>query len=296
MIEEPKKPAAEKPAENLAQTLERILPGPVAIDLPQTPESVGYVGMPPGWRLEKVDDEQMLLAPRRTKALATLNDAPSFIDFVKRYAEPGTTVWCDFNPQTFALSFNAVIDEHSAGTPAWRSHSAIFVPDMSAEWKVWKAKNAQNFDQVSFAEFLEANEADIASQPGFPSSGDMMRMATDFQAKADFRVKSKVTLQSGGQALEYVNEADGETVERMALFNKFQIGIPIFWRAPAAPGAAVPAFLIPARLRFRLGAGKVTFYYELVRPDLAHQLAAGELIAEIREGIQDVPLVMGHST
>lgn len=286
---------ANQPAqENLAQTLERTVPAPVAIALSSTPELVGRIGVPPGWKIEVVDDEKQLDRPRRTKALATLNDAQSFIDFVLRYEKPGTTVWCSFNPQTFALAFNAVIDEHEATEPAWRSHTGIYVPDMSAEWKVWTRSNRTPMEQVLFAEFLEANEPDIAGVEGLPTSLELMKMATEFQSVGEVRIKSKVMLQSGGVALEYVNAENPDVVEKMRFYEKFAIGIPVFWRAPT-PGEAIPAYRITTRLKYDRGP-KPIFRYELVRPDLVHQRAAGELIAEIRAGIGEVPLVMGSST
>lgn len=286
--------------ENLAQTLKRELPVPTTIA--SSHDDAGgalvteRVAVPPGWTLQSIDHEFMLAHPIRTKALATLNDAPSFIAFVNRYAIEGTTVYCSFNPQTFALAFSAVIDEHEKGAPGWRKHQGAYVPDFSAEWKVWKGCNTTVMEQALFAEFIEANELDFAALPGMPSSSDMTKMALDFKAKADLRISSRINLQGGGQALEFVDETDGETMERMKLFEKFVIGIPIFWRAPASPEDKVAAFPITARLRFRIAKPKVVFWYELVRPDLAHQRAAGELIADIKAGIGAVPLVMGSST
>lgn len=288
--------------ENIAATLARVLPEPMCLtnlhgsDPTATDHTVQIIALPPGWMHQELDDEKLLDGPRKAKSVATLNDAESFINFVLAYQREQTRVWCSFNPQTFNLSFQAVIDDHSATDPGWRGHVGTYTPEMSAEWKVWTAANKKAMDQVAFAEFLESYEADIANLPGMPTHGDMMKMALDFQAKADFTIKSKVALQSGGQALDFVSGPDGETTERMKLFDKFGIGIPVFWQQPAEPGETVPAFPLTARLRFRLAAGKVSFWYELVRSDLAHQRAAIELIAEIRTAIGDVPMLMGSST
>jgi hypothetical protein len=71
----------------------------------------------------------------------------------------------------------------------------------------------------------------------------------------------------------------------MQMFERFAIGIPVFHGGSA--------WSITARLKYRMAAGKVSFFYELVRPDRVHQGAALELIAQIRDSIGDVPLLMG---
>jgi len=282
--------------ENLAQTLARELPTPV--DFVVDPGGVTHVGLPPGWSVSAIDDEKILNSPRRAKGSAVLDDAVSFVDFVGRYARPGTTVWCQFDPSKLALSFRCVINEHdSGGLPGWRDHLGVFTPRVSEEWKVWTYNNGsgQPKRQADFAQFIEDHEPDLASVDGMPTSSDMMRMALDFEAKAELKIKSRISLQTGGTALEFINEADGATTEKMRLFERFSIGIPVFWRAPKDASEKVAAYLLTARLRFRLSNPPI-FWYELVRPDLVHQRAALELIAEIRAGIGQVPLVMGNAT
>lgn len=162
---------------------------------------------------------------------------------------------------------------------------------MSAEWNAWTAKNVKQMDQVPFAEFLEQNEGDIASMEGFPTSLQMMTMATEFEARQEMRVKSIVKLQSGGVRMEYINDADTGTTEQMKLFDKFCIGIPVFWSPPGAE--TVTAYPIVARLRYRLSNGKVVFWYDLVRADLVHQQAATALIAQIRNELGTTPMLLG---
>jgi len=71
----------------------------------------------------------------------------------------------------------------------------------------------------------------------------------------------------------------------MKVFERFQIGIPVFW--------AGPGYLITARLKYRNNGGKVSFWFELIRPDRVHEAAAKELIAKVQEGIGAVPMLMG---
>lgn len=276
---------------NIAETLARVLPVAKLLDTPLASANVFHIAVPEGMTLKEIDGEKFSEVPRRTVAHASMGDSKSFIEYVARHAGTDSLVWCNFNPQSYALDFKAVIDEHGKDASNWRTHTATFKPGMSAEWLTWTGMNKKEMGQVAFAEFLEANEADIVSLEGFPTSLQMMAMATEFEAKQDMRIKSMVRLQSGGVQMEYVNDADAGTTEKMKLFEKFSIGIPVFWSPPGAE--TVTAFPVTARLRYRLRDGKVVFWYELIRADLVHQKAATTLIAEIRTDLGATPMLLG---
>lgn len=281
---------------NLADSLVEFLPTPAVLceDAPNPDEpmgSVSHVGVPKGWQLQKLDNEHLLAHPRRTTAVATMGDDDSFVAYVLRHAKPGSLVWCEFNPVASRLHFTAVFDEHH-DKPGWRAHRATFAPTLSPEWQKWNQYNKQSKSQLAFAEFIEQNEQDISNLDGYPTSLQMLTMATEFEARQDQRIKSTLRLQSGGIQLEYVADADKGTVERMKVFDKFVIGIPVFWSTPKAE-APIAAYQIKARLRYRMQEGRVTFYYDLIRPDLVHQAAALALVAKIRAGIGATPLLMG---
>lgn len=273
---------------NIAETLARVLPKAEIIGLDGSPidGDIFHVALPAGVTLKEIDTEALLDHPRRTTASATFADAESFLAYVKRHAKPASTVaWCAFNPQTFALGFTAVIDDHGASDAGWRAHKAGFVPDMSAEWKAWKGANKNPFDQVPFAEWIQEHEEDIAAANGLPTSLQMLAMATEFVANEEHALKSAVRLQSGGVRLTYIADPDKGTTEDMKMFEKFALGIPVFH------GGA--AWSLTARLKYRIASGKVKFHYELVRPDRVHEHAALELIGKVRDGLGSVPLLMG---
>jgi uncharacterized protein YfdQ (DUF2303 family) len=279
-----------KEVENIAATLARELPKPLELfrDLKvERIDSVRTYAIPKGFDLQTLDNEPLLPNPRRTKAQVALTDAPSFIQYVTTHQRPGTVVWCDFNPQKYSLNFKAIINDHDPSTPGWRDHVAVYTPAFSSEWKTWAENAKQGKGQVEFAEFIEANERDIASVEGMPTSLQMHEMATNFVARQDMVLKSAVRLQSGGVNLTYIADQDKGTTDTMKLFERFAIGIPVLW--------AGPAFQLHARLKYRINSGKVTFHYELIRPDLVHQAAALELIAAVRTGVGEVPVLMGLS-
>jgi uncharacterized protein YfdQ (DUF2303 family) len=276
--------------ENLAATLKRVLPTAVVLHAAADPAGTPLrlnVAVPEGFKLEEIDFEKLMPNPRRTKAKASFSDADSFIAYVKTHTNASTAGWCAFNPQTFALSFAAVIDDHAATLSGWRDHHAIFVPEMSAEWKLWKANEKKSFSQVAFAEFIEANSDDITAKEGdgYPSDLQMLKMATEFVANEERVLKSSVKLQSGGVRLTYIADPDAGTTETMSMFERFKIGLPVFQGGTA--------WGIVARLKYRLQQGLVSFHYELVRADRAHEAAAKELITKIGDAITPVPLLMG---
>lgn len=272
---------------NIAETMARVLPTATLLH-PSTPVigDILRIAVPNTINIKEIDTEALLPSPRRTTAIANFADAESFLAYVKRHAMANSTVaWCAFNPQTFALAFSAVIDDHAASAAGWRAHKANFVPEMSAEWKAWKGSNKTPFDQVPFAEWLQEHEEDIAAAAGLPTSLQMLGMATEFVANEEHALKSAVRLQSGGVRLTYIADPDKGTTEEMKLFEKFALGIPVFH------GGA--AWSVTARLKYRISGGKVKFHYELMRPDRVHEHAALELISKVRDGLGAVPLLMG---
>jgi len=278
----------ETEGENIAATLARVLPGASIAHIANNADNlpaIVQIAVPKAFDLREIDLERLELHPRRTVAKAAFTDAPSFVAYLATHAKPGSTVWCSFDPQTFALSFKAVIDEHSATAAGWRGHTASFTPDMSSEWKAWKGSAGKQFAQVAFAEWIDEHADDITTANGLPTSLQMLQMATEFQANEERVLKSTVKLQSGGVRLTYIADPDAGTTENMLMFDRFAIGIPVFQGGSA--------WSLSARLKYRLNSGKVSFHYEIVRPDRVHEGAAKEMIDQVRTSIGSVPLLMG---
>lgn len=278
---------------NIAETLANVLPKAAVlhtVDSGFAGLHIAHVALPRNTELKeiKVDLEALLPNPRKTKSTAVFSDAASFLAYVARHASLGSVTWCDFNPQTFALSFAAVIDEHTKDMAGWRSHIARFKPEMSIEWKAWKGKDREAFEQPAFAEWIQEHEDDITTANGLPTSLQMLEMATNFVMNEERVLKSAIKLQSGGARLTYIADPDAGTTEEMKVFERFALGIPVFHGG--APWS------LSARLKYRTHSGKVKFFYELVRADRVHDAAAKELIEQIKAGLGSVPLFMGSAT
>lgn len=271
---------------NIAETLARVLPKAEIVR--ETIEQV-FVAVPKAFDLKEIDLEKLMPNPRRVKLKPEFTDAASFLQYVARHRTDSTVAWCKFDPQTFALSFLAVLDDHAPALAGWRGHTAKFEPDFSAEWKAWKGKDKAAFGQVAFAEWLQDHQDDIASSNSLPTALQMLEMATNFVSHEEHSLKSAVRLQSGGVRLTYIADADQGTVEAMNLFEFFGLGLRVFH-------AEERGWPLTARLKYRNNSGKLSFSYELQRADKVHELAAVDLIKFIREGLGPVPLLMGSAT
>lgn len=264
--------------ENLAQTIAREMKQPMEVISPDIP-GVGRVALPPGWKLEDRDDEKLLEAPRRKRAKVRLHDVESFVKYVKRHASlTDGTVWCLADYLAGKVAFTAILNDHSDDPEkaAWRDHTAAFTPTFSEEWRRWVGKNNQPFSQVEFAAFIEDNLKDVTNQDstGLPAGAQMLEMALSFEANQDMRFKSAIRLQNGGVQMSFVQDDDDQTLQKMQLFERFAIGIPVFWNGDA--------YRIEARLRYRVRDGKLTFWYDLLRQDKVLEAATKTVIEQIR--------------
>lgn len=273
---------------NIAETLAREMKEP-RILLAEKNNCI--IALPPAWSKESIDLEKLLPAPRRKIAKVTLTDADTYIDYIKRHGSLAyATLWCKADFVKGNLGFTAILNDHGEEEEQqnWRDHQAIYIPEKSVEWQTWIDHDgpACGMSQIQFALFLEDNLKDIASTADdLPTGGAMLQMAIDFEAKQDMRLKSAVRLQSGGVRMEYVEDEDKNTVAAMKVFERFQIGIPVL-------RDDTERYPITARLRYRHRDGKLTFWYELIRPDLIMERSAKALVSKIKDGA-GVPFFFG---
>lgn len=269
----------EQTTKNLAETLAQELKTPIEI-ASNAAAAIRRVALPPGWKIEEHDDERTLSAPLRKVATVRVRDSESFIEYVKRHGSlENCTVWCAANYVDGKVAFQAIVNDHGSDptAAAWRDHKAYFAPEFSEEWRRWTAQNKKQMTQTDFASFLEDNLKDVASVDGsgLPTGSAMLEMAIAFEATQDMRFKSAIRLQNGGVNLSFVQDDDAQTLQKMAVFERFAIGIPVFWNGDP--------YQVDARLRYRVRDGKLVFWFELVRTDKILEAAAQTVISVIRE-------------
>ena len=263
---------------NLAETLAREMKAPIEI-ISEPSGNIKRVAMPAGWNLEERDDDaKLLVAPRRKIANVRLHDADSFIEYIKRHGSLNdSTIWCVADYLNGKVDFLGILNDHGEdeSKSAWRDHRAGFKPKFSEEWNRWTGKHKQGFSQAEFASFIEDNLKDIASVEGQPTGSQMLEMALTFEANQDMRFKSAIRLQNGGVQMSFVQDDDAQTLQKMQVFDRFSLGLPVFWNGDA--------YRLDARLRYRVRDGNLTFWFELIRHDKVLEAATQTLIAQIRE-------------
>ncbi len=243
-----------------------------------------YITVPDGYRVHYL--ERLLPTPVRKRAEVIVTDTDSFIFYTKKHGSlDDCTVYAAIDSEKSYFNLVGVINDHGADKAQWRDHRCTFEPKQAVEWKRWLGKNKMTFSQADFATWLEDNLPDIASVPGMPSGTDILSMALGFEANADKRLRSKINLQNGGVQFEFVEDEDKDTRTKMQVFERFTLGLPVF----DGSGNAYP---LEARLKYREKEGKVTFWYELIRPDRVFKTAVTDELSRIKEGT-GFPIISG---
>lgn len=274
--------------ENVAATLAREMKAPMEIGSNKE-LGVRRVALPDGWTLQELNDAHHLDSPRRKAGKVRLMNATSFINYLKRHGVfDFSTVWCKAEYTEGQVSFVAVLNDHGGmqGGQQWRDHRAVFEPEFSEEWKRWFGRDKETFSQFEFASFIEDNNKDIVGVEGSPSGAEMLQMALNMEANQEVKFKSAIRLQNGCVNLSYVAADDNQTTTQMKLFERFTIGLPVF--------AGNEAYQVNARLRYRVREGKLSFWYELIRPDKILEAATEGIIKAITEGT-DLPFFFGEA-
>lgn len=270
----------ENTEQNLAQTLAAEIKKPEPLVLPDDIKYFKTFALPPGWTKQDVDLEKKLAAPLRKKATVSLDDADSFVEYMKRHGSLTTaTIWGRTDFQKNETTFIGIVNDNGETNEetGWRDHVAQFVPRLSEEWKRWvAASKLDGMTQGVFAEFIESNRQDVSGSDGFPSGADMLDMALNFEANQDMKFKSAIRLQSGAVNMNFVQSDSDQTVAKMNMFDRFNIGVPVFLGGDA--------YKIEARLRYRVPGGNLKFYIDLIRTDRVLDDATKQLAAQIAAG------------
>lgn len=235
---------------------------------------IPYLVAPDGYQVHSL--EHLLPNPTRKRAEVSVTTTDSFIAYAKKHGSlDECVIYADIDAENSGCTLVAVMNDNGADDAKWRDHRCTFAPALSIEWKRWIGKNKGVMTQADFATWLEDNLGDIANVSGMPTGGQMLTMALAFEANAEKRLKSRINLQSGGVRFEYVEDEDKDTRTSMEVFQRFTLGLPVF-------EGSSDAYPVEARLKYRDNGGKVSFWYELIRPDKAFKTAVQSALDEIK--------------
>lgn len=203
-------------------------------------------------------------------------------------------------------SFTAVIDYHqneTAGLADNGKHRVHYAFPLSEEWQAWIAQDAKAMDQKEFAWFLEDRVAELASPTDhervtleaqfattLATPAQVVELSRGLKVNVDTQVKVSTVLQSGeGQIAweETHNGADGKPIKVPGMF--------ILNITPFFMGEKVR---VPVRLRYRPKDGKMIWFYQIYRPDIAitehlraHMLQAKDILGlPLFEGAPEMSL------
>lgn len=247
---------------------------------------IPYVVAPTDYRIKPLED--MLPAPVRKRSKVTTTDTEGFIYYTHKHGKDGNTViYADIDGESNKFNLVAVLDDHGykASDAQWREHRCQFEPAQAVEWKRWVGKNKAVFSQAEFAIWLEDNLSDIATVPNMPTGADILQMALGFEANAEKRLRSKINLQNGGVRFEFIEDEDKDTRASMEVFQRFTLGLPVFEGSSSA-------YPLEARLKYREKEGKVTFWFELIRPDRVFKEAVDDELNRIKDAT-GFPVIAG---
>ncbi len=248
-----------------------------------------YVVIPKDYKIESL--ERFKTNPDLKKGRINVVAANSFTQYFSSHFEEGrSTIYATIDQGASKFKVFCVIDDHYAVpgiySAGWRQHIVIYTPTRSKEFADWTEKDGVKMSQEDFADFIEDHIDDFNSVDGkFPTGGEMATMATNFQMTSEKVFKRKIDNTTCGAQLEFVDKADGATAAMIDTHKRFCVAIPVF-------DDDTVSYRIEARLRFRAESGKVVFWFDLVRKDLAFKYAALAKLAKIEEVTNVTPMMV----
>lgn len=210
--------------------------------------------------------------PNRKRGTVALSDIDSFNQYVSDHGnETSTYVYADPD----ARSLTAVFNDHSFPADplaGWRDFRATYTAELSREFSTWLKNNKQAKEQEDFAIFLEDNIADVVE----PSGDVLLAVALTLQAKTEVNFNTSKRLDNGQVQITYTENIDARAgAGSIEIPREFAIGCRLFKNGDG--------YKIRARLKYRLGGGKVKFWYELDRPENVIEAAFEAYVNKARE-------------
>lgn len=269
-----------------------------AIDAAQKPFIQNENGLPIAfvpngngdWTMKELD--HLRLAPSRKKGTTHLHQLDSFIAYTTRHKEAGSQIIVDANYANGTVKFKTILngDHEAAG---FGDSIVRYEPQKTVDWSNWLGMNGKKVDQMTLATFLTDNIANIAEinpanpQFKYPNAADVLEFITNLEMTSTVKYRSGTKVQNGQVQFEYVEEGSDQTKGKLAMFERFGIGL--------TPFAGGQGYFIEAFLRFRINrdSGALTIWFDLHRPDQVLEAATKEMIATLQEQITDCPIYFG---
>ena len=263
-----------------------------------------YAVIPHGMEMKSLKpflDEYRIKPDRRT-GTAVADTLPSFIDIANRFKGVDSAVFARAKVSDTAIeaSLTAVFNYHPAGgdntLAQFSDHRAIYHFPLSKDFRFWLSANGRKMGQLDFAQFLEDRILDLSAvqdgdreaignlSPSFADPLMVLQLARDLEIHSNETFRQKVKLSSGETEMKFTSENKDATGQPVQIPDFFVIQLPLF------EGGQAERILV--RLRYRVGDGKVTWWYDLYRVDAALESAFNAACFDV-SGLTTLPLYIG---
>ena len=213
--------------------------------------------------------EAYRIGPARRTGTARVTTLEAFIALVNRHKDDGSAIFAKTDWP--GPSLTAVIDYHDEdNTPRHGEHRVAYAFPVTPEFRAWIEGNDTKMAQGEFAQFLEEHAAELAApydaevntyerlfRAKFATPNELIDLARSLEIHVNAQVKNAVRLQSGEGEVVFREEHVNGAGERVTVPGVFMIALRAF-----VDGEAVR---IPARLRYRVSGGAITWTYVLYR-------------------------------
>jgi uncharacterized protein YfdQ (DUF2303 family) len=211
-------------------------------------------------------------APERRRGTAKAFTLASFIALANRHKDADSALFAVLGGDRSSLT--AVFDYHTVEhAPRFCQHRAVYQFPLSDEWKLWTIGNGVTMTQGNFSAFIEDHIAELAApsdgeiaeyEPTFKTKialpSDMMTLSRGMAVSVEGKASEARVLQSGEVQVSYEEVHKDGRGEKLLVPGLFVVSIPLF-----VGGADVRLL---TRLRYRVNGGKISWLYQLYRPEL----------------------------
>lgn len=219
--------------------------------------------------IEVMDIVEAARPPLVRKGTAKVETLQSFIDLANRHKDENSAIFAATgwpNP-----SLTAVIDYHTSGHEARRGeHKVRYDFPLTEEFRVWVDKSGKEMSQVDFAQFLENHAAELSApmdgevseyerlfKARFATPNELIDLSRHLEVYEGAKVTQGVRLASGERQVIFTTEHTNAAGEPIDIPGIFMVQVP-----PFIDGDTMR---IPARIRYRLKGGAITWFYDLYR-------------------------------
>lgn len=210
-------------------------------------------------------------APSHRKGTSVVTTLQSFIDLTNRHKDTDSAIFASTSwPRP---SLTAVLNYHKIGpdgAPRFGDHRVRYEFPVTDEFQAWAKQNAEAMNQGEFAAFIEERASELTNpteeernefeglfQTKIATPSEMIVLSRGLQVNVAGVVKQATTLSSGEGEVVFVEEHQNNNGEKLTVPGLFMIALPAF-----LDGDPVR---IPARLRYRVRAGTISWFFQLYR-------------------------------